>query len=399
MTFATLALVAVTASVSVGLTVAAIRYGRLSVSTDAPVVNVFRHHERSGLPESLQWADVETLLGSLSLGIAIMKGPTVVYANDLTRRALAAEPDVALLGGLIRSHSDRAAKDGPQRRTVELFGPPPASYFLEASVFERAVPTSDAGPPLVLIIVSDITDLVRTEAVRRDFVANISHELRTPIGAITLLAETMESADDPAVAARFASRISSEIDRLRMTVDDLLELAQIEFGGVDQTVKVALGPLVEDVALRLKSAAELQGVTLRVDSSSHTEVGGSVRQLTSAVFNLVDNAIKYTERGGEVSIGVSMFVDEHGRSFGQIEVKDTGIGIPRGDLDRIFERFFRVDRARSRGTGGTGLGLAIVRHIVAAHGGLVAAESTEGRGSCFTVRIPAAPAAPEGDLT
>jgi two-component system sensor histidine kinase SenX3 len=238
-----------------------------------------------------------------------------------------------------------------------------------------------------LAVVEDRSDMRRTETVRRDFVANISHELKTPVGALGLLAETIRGEDDPAVMQRLAERMVTESERAARTIDDLLELSRIEFGDDAEFARLDLVGVVGESASRIATAAEQAGVTVQLDVPSDITVEGDRRQLVSAVFNLLDNAVKYTAGGGEVR--VRAFRDDT-TSTVALSVEDEGIGIPRRSLDRIFERFYRVDRARSRNTGGTGLGLAIVRHVVNNHGGQVVAESVEGQGSVFTLLLPAA---------
>ena len=346
--------------------------------------------------------DLDALLSSLPLGVAVLAGGRVLYANELPSRALGAQPDVELLGGLIRTAAKRAASDGPQSRMAEIFGPPTRTYFIEAVTLPispsaeadlRAVTGFGNGvagePRTVLVTVRDITEVVKQETARKDFVSNISHELRTPVGAISLLAETMSESDDPEVSLRFAKRISSEIERMQSTINDLLELAEIESRKVQRTDPVDLGTVCEAAISRLRSAASLAevGIRLLVDGGPPL-VAWDDPQLESVVYKLVDNSIKYSEAKNSVQVRLDQVRNDAGERLVRVEVSDSGIGIPRTDLDRIFERFFRVDRARSRGTGGTGLGLSIVRNAVVAHGGTVRAESVEGHGSTFTVLLP-----------
>ncbi len=215
----------------------------------------------------------------------------------------------------------------------------------------------------------------RTETVRRDFVANISHELKTPIGALGLLAETIRDEPDNEVVSRLAERMIDEADRAGCTVDDLLELSRIEFGDDAEFGDVQAISMVGEAVARISSAAENAAVSVSVEVDPELVVHGDRRQLVSAVFNLLDNAVKYSPSQSEVVVAAS---SASGRF--ELTVADCGVGIPRRDLDRVFERFYRVDRARSRGTGGTGLGLAIVRHVASNHLGEVSVDSTEGRG-------------------
>ncbi len=268
------------------------------------------------------------------------------------------------------------------RREVDLFGPPAQSFVVGAYPFAEG----DGA----LVLVEDRSLQRRTETVRRDFVANISHELKTPIGALGLLAETIRDEPDPEVVARLSSRMIAEADRASRTVDDLLELSRIEFGDDAEMAEVAAAEVIGEAAGRIASAAEHAGITVRVEADADLRLLGDRRQLVSAVFNLLDNAVKYSPEGAEVLVRAR---PEPGGRLSLV-VADDGVGIPRRDLDRVFERFYRVDRARSRGTGGTGLGLAIVRHVASNHGGEVTVESTEGIGSTFTLTMPA-----QGDPT
>ena len=263
------------------------------------------------------------------------------------------------------------------RREVDLFGPPAQSFVVGAYPFAEG----DGA----LVLVEDRSLQRRTETVRRDFVANISHELKTPIGALGLLAETIRDEPDPEVVARLSSRMIAEADRASRTVDDLLELSRIEFGDDAEMAEVAAAEVIGEAAGRIASAAEHAGITVRVEADADLRLLGDRRQLVSAVFNLLDNAVKYSPEGAEVLVRAR---PEPGGRLSLV-VADDGVGIPRRDLDRVFERFYRVDRARSWGTGGTGLGLAIVRHVASNHGGEVTVESTEGIGSTFTLTMPA----------
>jgi two-component system sensor histidine kinase SenX3 len=264
-------------------------------------------------------------------------------------------------------------------RSIDLFGPPRRTLQI------RAVRLHDGPRRLgVVVVIDDVTDRRRLEAVRRDFVANISHELKTPIGALGLLAETLLSEDDPAVASRLAERMLSEAFRVGRTIDDLLELSRIEADEEARRDDVAVQRFIAEAADRVHPAAEQQDIQIEVDEPpARLTVAGDRRQLVSATYNLLENAVKYSEPGSVIQV--------RSRTDGRwvdVIVEDHGMGIPRRDLERVFERFYRVDRARSRETGGTGLGLAIVRHIANNHAGEVSVESTEGEGSTFTLRLP-----------
>jgi two-component system sensor histidine kinase SenX3 len=268
---------------------------------------------------------------------------------------------------------------GAQRRTLELHGPPPRILDVTADPV-----TGDDDLLGVVAVLHDVSERLRVDAVRRDFVANVSHELRTPVGALRVLAETLQDEPDIDVAHRLAARILGEADRATRIIEDLLDLSRIEAEGVQVRRRVPVAELLTEAAERVRPAAEQCRVTLDVAAPvAGLSVVGDDRQLVSALANLLDNAVKYSEPGSVVTVRVAT---EDERIA--IAVADHGVGIPAKDVDRIFERFYRVDRARSRATGGTGLGLAIVRHVVANHDGDVRVESHEGEGSTFTVRLP-----------
>ena len=245
-----------------------------------------------------------------------------------------------------------------------------------------AAPAEDGS---VVLVIRDITETRRSEQVRRDFVANASHELKTPAASIQAAAETIRTAaaEDPSVIPHFASQLEREAARLSRIVSDLLDLSRLESGSVmDETV--ALEAIVRDEGERFEGPAAEAGVGLSIEASSVPRVRGSARDLALLVRNLVDNAIRYTRPGGKVHVELTT---EDGEVV--LAIVDTGLGIPSRDLPRIFERFYRVDRARSRETGGTGLGLSIVKHVAENHGGRVEVTSELGQGTRFEVRLPA----------
>ncbi|MFM8236565.1 MAG: sensor histidine kinase [Actinomycetota bacterium] len=266
---------------------------------------------------------------------------------------------------------------------LRVFGPPGRVLRLQARPIRR-------GDEVVGAVgfVRDVSETHRLDAIRRDFVANVSHELKTPIGALALLAETIATTDDPTEIRRLAERIDLESERIGRLVDDLLDLGRAEVGDRTRREPRTAAALIADAvdAVGSSSAAAGVAVVTAADLAADVSIECDVRQVHSALVNLLDNAIKYSERGSEVAISAS--VDDGGRVA--ITVRDRGIGIPARSLERIFERFYRVDRARSRETGGTGLGLAIVRHVAQAHGGEVSVTSTEGEGSTFVLVLPSA---------
>lgn len=279
------------------------------------------------------------------------------------------------------------------QQELSVYGPPRRELVIRAAPIaaksaERSVP----GPIIGAVArVHDVTAQRRIEEVRRDFVANISHELRTPVGAIGVLAEMIVGEKSPETISRLASRMDLEASRLSRMVDELMALAQIESAADAPQAVVSLRDVVEAAVERVQAGADHHGIIIEVSerpTGGEAFVSGERGQLVSALHNLLDNAVKYSDDGSRVLVRVD---SEHSPGHVQLSVTDQGIGIPLGDRDRIFERFYRVDRARTRDTGGIGLGLAIVRHVAANFGGHVQVQSIEGQGSTFTITLPAAP--------
>lgn len=241
------------------------------------------------------------------------------------------------------------------------------------------------GKKLVLLLIEDRTEAKRLEDTRRDFVANISHELKTPIGAIGLLAETLiEATDDAELVKKFAGNLQRESERLAHLVQDIIELSRLQSAIPLANFSVLdLAQVIFEAADRNTVLAESKGVRLVVRAESGSHCLGDGDQLTAAVKNLIENAILYSEKNSQVGIGLS--VDD---TWADIAVTDSGIGIPLDEQSRVFERFYRVDPSRSRQTGGTGLGLSIVKHIAMNHQGEVKVFSQPGLGSTFTLRVP-----------
>ena len=274
----------------------------------------------------------------------------------------------------------RAALRGEQT-TVEVRVLFPAPRTLEATVTGIA----DGAPLGAVAVLHDVTQLRRLEAVRREFVANASHELQTPITAIKAMAETLLAGgrEDPALAERFLHDLERQADRLGALVRDLLDLTTIEAGAHGHAAaEVEVAEVVSASADQLRALAEQRQVTVELDVPGDLRVSCDRSALNRILANLLDNAMKYTEPGGRVGVAAVRSGDEVA-----ITVWDTGIGIPSTDLERIFERFYRVDKGRSRALGGTGLGLSIVKHLAEAMGGRVSVESELGRGSRFTVTL------------
>jgi two-component system phosphate regulon sensor histidine kinase PhoR len=254
---------------------------------------------------------------------------------------------------------------------------------------ETGVPLNVYVTPLsdgALIVLHDLTEIMKTDSVRRDFVANVSHELRTPLASIKAMAETvvLRGRKNPEAAEEFGRKIMDEADRLTAISDDLLELARIEANRPLQMEEFALLEVVQSVVSDLQAKANNKAIEVSVDVPDDLLIAADRDAMYQILVNLVDNAIRYTRPGGSVTISAAS--DETGVSM---SVTDTGIGIPEDEQTRIFERFYRVDRGRSRESGGTGLGLSIVKHLVEAHGGKIAVESGPGEGSTFIVMLPA----------
>lgn len=269
-----------------------------------------------------------------------------------------------------------------EARTLELYGPPRRTL----SVRTESIDNGQRALGMIAVI-EDVSERRRLEDVRRDFVANVSHELKTPMGAVGLLAETLLSENEPKVVQRLAHRIYNEAFRISRVIDDLLDLSRIENEESPPREPVLVNLVMAEAAERVREAASQLQVKVTLDEPDPPVVVlGDRRQLTSAVYNLLENAVKFSSEGGDVSCT--------GRVDGDdvlVTVEDHGLGIPSRDLERVFERFYRVDAGRSRATGGTGLGLAIVRHVAANHRGSVHVESREGEGSTFTLRLPRQP--------
>lgn len=317
---------------------------------------------------------------SLDAVVVVNADGEVIRWNAAAQRFRDARHADLLAQDAIYELLDRARKGEHRERELQLFGPPRRVLFVRAAPLRDPVSDELIGGAAVI---RDVTEARRVEQVRRDFVANVSHELKTPIGALALLADTMVDTDERSVLHELAGRVQREADRLGRLVDDLLDLSLIEAQEAPVREAVPVAAVLADAHDQVRPAADQAGVPVGVRAADHLVVACDRRQLVSAVTNLLDNAVKYSEPGQPVEVTAAE-VD----GFAVITVRDHGIGIPSRDIERIFERFYRVDRARSRTTGGTGLGLAIVRHVAQAHGGDVTVESREGEGSTFRLRIP-----------
>jgi two-component system, OmpR family, sensor histidine kinase SenX3 len=307
------------------------------------------------------------------------------FANEPIVHLLGARPEgtSALFPAALRQ-AVRSAADLRQGSSILIETGTPTRWLRVVSA-----PAGDDGA--VLCIVHDETEMRQLDRIRRDFVANASHELKTPAASIQAAAETIREAahDDPSAVPRFAAQLEREAARLARIVADLLDLSRLESGGGEEE-DVALDDVIRDEVERLRGAALGASVSIDAELADAVRVRGSRRDLTLLVRNLIENAVRACHEGGKVLVRL----ETDGGAL--LTVADDGVGIPSRDIPRIFERFYRVDRARSRDTGGTGLGLAIVKHVAENHGGSVHVTSELGAGSTFEVRLPWVRAHAEG---
>ncbi|MBL1286502.1 ATP-binding protein [Streptomyces sp. NE06-03E] len=329
---------------------------------------------------------VDTVLSVLSSSAVVLdesdsvvKASSAAYALGLVRGGrLAVEPML---------HMARDTRRDGEIRQVELDLPRRGTGRGEAlAVSARVAPL---GSRLVLLLVEDLTEARRIEAVRRDFVANVSHELKTPVGALSLLSEAvMDASDDPEAVQRFAGRMEIEATRLTNLVQELIDLSRVQNDDpLEDAEPVRVEELVVEAVDRCRQQAGSKQITMASGGTADLFVWGNRSQLAAALGNLVENAVNYSPARTRVGIAARKLAAPGGDLI-EIAVTDQGIGISEKDRERVFERFYRVDPARSRATGGTGLGLAIVKHVAASHGGEVTVWSSEGQGSTFTLRLP-----------
>ncbi|MDP9116379.1 MAG: ATP-binding protein [Actinomycetota bacterium] len=330
---------------------------------------------------------------ALDHGVVVLDGgDRAILVNPAARAMGVLDVDRLAFPDLARAASSARSRATVVTNWVDLpigrLGREPIA--LAVTAVPLALESDGDGVQSVALLLADVSEQRRLEAVRRDFVANVSHELKTPVGALTLLAEAVQdAADDPPTVARFASRMQHEGARLARLVGELMELSRVQ--GMDPmpgALSVDVRTLVDESADRAGLAAEQAGIEIVVNCDDELVVRGNEAQLITAVANLVDNAIAYSARGTRVEVVASASSDHQARPTVDIAISDQGLGIADADVDRIFERFYRVDPARSRATGGTGLGLAIVKNIVTNHLGTVSVASEVGRGSTFTIRLP-----------
>ncbi|MFI7452072.1 sensor histidine kinase [Nonomuraea sp. NPDC049714] len=345
-------------------------------------------------PSSKSGESAETEAGALPQGIAsvlavLPSSAVVLDAQDHVLRASSAARAFGLVKGdrlmaaELLALARQVRRDGEIRETeidvaAHKFGHENTNFAV------RVAPLGSYGQ--VLVLAEDQTERRRVEAVRRDFVANVSHELKTPVGALSLLAETVQdAADDPEAVTRFAGRMQHEAARLTYLMQDLITLSRIQGAEeIPTPEQVSIDEAVQVAIDYCKTRAGAKDITLVTGGTEGLRIWGDDELLITALRNLIDNAIAYSPEHTRVVISARPAGDSV-----EVSVSDQGIGIPEESQERIFERFFRVDAARSRATGGTGLGLAIVKHVAAAHAGDVTVWSKEGSGSTFTLRLPA----------
>lgn len=334
--------------------------------------------EPTNFPETMRNPLVDQLrlaFDALPIGVVITDGSG---GRSVCNRAGAAMTGIRHIDVLVQEAVEdllaKATTQGSVQKTVEIAGPP-TKYFAI-----RAQPLDLGG---ALATVEEVTQRVLIDTVRTDFVANLSHELKTPVGGIAALGDTMVEETDPAVVKRLAESIVTEAYRLSAIVDNLLDLSRIESGTTMDWKFINIATVITEVVARSRHSAQRHQVDLVIEENPDVDVYGDRTQLVSAFSNLVENGIKYSETNSSLQIRSNV----SGADV-RVSIADQGIGIAAKDHERIFERFYRVDRARSRATGGTGLGLSITRHIVINHGGRIELVSEEGMGATFTVVLP-----------
>jgi two-component system sensor histidine kinase SenX3 len=306
---------------------------------------------------------------------AVLRASSRALALGLVNRSALTIPDISRL-------VERVSDDGNAReQEMRVRRPPLGRELLELRVRAAAL-----GTGAILILIDDLAEERRVDAVRRDFVANVSHELKTPVGALSLLAETvLSAADDPDQVRHFADRMQIEASRLSSLIQDVIDLSRLQSDDpMTRAEVVSVEELITRAFDEVRTLATGHDIELVRSDAEGAEIYGDRGQLLTSLRNLLTNAIVYSPSSTRVAVSSKMT-----DGIVEISIKDQGIGIPGHDLDRIFERFYRVDPARSRSTGGTGLGLAIVKHVCQNHGGECTVWSEVGTGSTFTLRLPA----------
>ena len=366
---------------SAGLLVA----GAVGAAVGALVTFLWRFSERR---QSTPLPDVappvppgaEAVLSVLSSSVVVLDASETILQASAPAVALGMVRDGRLQPDEVLDLVRQVRRDGQVRETTVVFQPRRGTTV---HVHVRVAPLTSR---LVMVLAADRTREERVEAIRRDFVANVSHELKTPIGAIKLLAEAVsEARDDPEAVVRFSARMQTESERLTRLVQQIIDLSRLQHDvASEDATHVKVDELVAEACEHSATEAERKKIAIARATEPELVVVGDRSQLHAAVSNLVENAVTYSPEGAKVAVSAVLDGDDV-----RISVADNGIGIPGQDLDRIFERFYRVDPARARSTGGTGLGLSIVKHVAASNGGSVDVWSEPGAGSTFTLVLPA----------
>jgi two-component system, OmpR family, sensor histidine kinase SenX3 len=330
-----------------------------------------------------------SVFDDISRLLAALPGAAIVIGRDgevLHASAPALAIGIVAEGQLVAAHLRKMVTDVRSGRQVHQheFGfrrAQPSGEILELTA--RAAPFVDGS---ILVLVEDLSEARRVDAVRRDFVANVSHELKTPVGALSLLAEAVQSAsDDPEAVRHFAGRMRAEAQRLSNLVTDLMDLSRLQGEGLLDAHPVSVDAVLSEAVDAMRLVAQAKEIEVVVGGHRGLHVMGDEGQLVMALRNLLSNAVAYSPSRTRIAVVIEV-VD----GTAEISVTDQGVGIPENEVHRIFERFYRIDPARSRGTGGTGLGLAIVKHVAVNHGGECTVWSRPGQGSTFTMRLPVA---------
>jgi signal transduction histidine kinase len=339
------------------------------------------HHPAAGPPNlSAEGPSAVEILNTMAEGVIVLNPsfvPTFANAAAVRLLGLQGAPPKRLPAPELLATARRAAAEGPTEELLTLW------YPTRATLWVRAAPRSADGE--IVLFLQDVTQEALAQRIRREFVAHASHEMKSPVAGIQALAEAIGQAvnDDPGAAVRLSDRLMKEAERLGRLVRDLLDLSKLEEVAAPMEERVNLAEVAARELDRLRPVAAAKQIVLEERIAPDVWVLGDDDQLGLMVGNLLDNALRYTPDDGHVLIEVG-----NGGREAVVKVADDGVGIPLESQERIFERFYRVDRARSRDRGGTGLGLAIVKHVAELHGGRVELVSSLGEGSTFTARIP-----------
>jgi two-component system sensor histidine kinase SenX3 len=365
----------------------------LAAAPSLPTIRLVRLTPAEPEPPSETAAVLATVAAALETGTVLLDDDEVLLANEAAL-ALRVVFGRELTSRMLSRVAREARRTGVRiTRDLDL---PWGSSSRAVHVVAAPVP----GTAQVVLLLSDLEEARRLESVRRDFIANVSHELKTPVGAMLLLAEALRDAtDDPVAMKQFTDRMLHEAGRMSRLVQELLDLSRLQGGEpLPAMAAVRVGDILADATEPLQVSADAAGIALEIGPSNGLRVWGDRRQLATALTNLVENAIAYSARGSRVGVGAREYVEAGGLVV-EISVSDEGVGIEKAEQERVFERFYRVDTARSRATGGTGLGLAIVKHIANNHGGRLSLWSSPGVGSTFTLHLPVPPVSSGGGQT